>query len=105
MVVVLIVVDGNMAAVLLDLVRDSHDALGDEIDDLADVEDDAEGRCPHHEVCEDPLFGGVSYVAVHHVGTRHHLALDQSGQVEAVVDAVEDVEEADLDARLGEEAD
>lgn len=83
----------------------SSDSFGDEINDLADVQDDAKGRSSDHEVGEDLLLGGVADVAVHLVGTRRHLAFDQPGQVEAVVHSVEDVQEGHLDACLDEEAD
>ena len=88
----------------LDLFCAAYNALGDEINDLANVEDDAEGRGSDHEVCEDLLLSGVADVAVHLVGAGRHLALDHPGQVEAVVDVVEDVEEGHLDACLHKQA-
>ena len=79
------------------------DPLGDKVYDLTDVEHNAEGRGAHHEVGEDLLLCGVADVAVHLIGAWADLTLDQPGQVEAVIDFVEDVEEGDLDARLDEE--
>lgn len=95
----------HVAIAPLKLVYDSYNSLGDEINDLADVEDDAEGRGSDHEVGEDLLLGWVANVAVHLVWARRHLTLDQSWQVEAVIHVVEDVKEGDLDARLYKEAD
>ena len=94
----------HQAVAALHLAGDAGDALGDQVDDLAHVEHDAEGRRAHHEVREDLLLRGVADVAVDQVGARLDVALDQLGQVEAVVDHVQQVEEGDLDARLEEEA-
>ena len=96
---------GDGAAAPPELVRAPGDALGDEVDDLAHVQDYTEGRGADHEVGEDLLLGGVANVAVHLVGAGPALALDQPWQVEAVVDPVEQVEEADLDDRFHKEAD
>lgn len=100
-----ITLDGHVAIVPFDLVCAPYKALGDEIDDLTDIQDDAEGRSSNHEICEDLLLSGVANVAVHYVGARRHCALDQPWQVEAIVDSVEDVEEGDLNARLDKETD
>jgi len=96
---------GHVVTAAFDLVCTSHNALGDEINDLTDVQDDAESRSSDHEVREDLLFSGVTDVTVHLVWARRHLTLDQPWQVETVIDPVEDVEEGDLDARLDEETD
>lgn len=104
-VVVVVMMFHHLTIAPLYLVCNSHNAFGDEINDLADVQDDAEGRSSDHEVGEDLLLCGVADVAVHLVGARRHLTLDESRQVEAVVDVVEDVEEGDLNARLHEQAD
>lgn len=84
----------------LKLVCDSYNSFGDKINDLTDVEDDAEGRGSDHEVGEHFLLGGVADVAVHYVGARHHLTLDHSWQVEAFVHSVKDVKEGSLNGRL-----
>lgn len=103
--VVVFLSHGSAAMAPLKLVANSRNTFGDEIDDLADVQDDAEARSSDHEVGEDLLLSGMADVAVHQVRARRPAALNQSRQVEAVVDVVEDVEERNLDARLGEEAD
>lgn len=69
-------VHGHVAIAPPQLVGNSHNAFGDEINDLADVQDDAEGRSSNHEVGEDLLLRGVADVAVHLVGARRNLALD-----------------------------
>lgn len=66
----------HVAIAPLNLVCNSHNALGNEINDFADVEDNAKCRRSNHEVGEDLLFGGVANVAVHLVGARRYLALD-----------------------------
>lgn len=67
---------GHVAIAPLYLVCNSHDAFGNEINDLTDVQDDAEGRRSNHEVGEDLLLSGVANVAVHLVGARRHLTFD-----------------------------
>lgn len=96
---------GHVTMALPHLVANASKALGDKVDDLTYIEHNAEGRGSDHEVGEDLLLSGVADVAVHLVGAGCHLTLDQPGQVEAVVDVVEDVEEADLYDGLDEEAD
>lgn len=83
----------------------ANDAFGDQIDDLADTEHYAECRSSDHEIGEDSFLCGSADVTVHNVGTRLDVTLHQPGQVETVVDVVEDVQEGDLDAGLDEKAD
>ncbi|PWA15420.1 hypothetical protein CCH79_00008403 [Gambusia affinis] len=61
---------------------------------------DADSRGDHHEEREDLFLRGPGYVAVHLVGTRWQLALDQAGHVVTVVDEMQDIEEASIEARL-----
>ena len=90
---------------LLQLACAPDNPLEDEVEDLTDSEDDADGRGPDHEISEDSLLGWPSNVAVYSVGTGlHAAALDQPWQVEAVPHLVEEVEEQDLYDELEEEA-
>lgn len=82
-----------------------HHPQSDHVEDLTEVEHHADGGRPHHEVGEDGLLGGSGYVTVHQVGTGLDVTLDLPGQLEAVVDVVEQVQEGDLSGRLDEEAD
>lgn len=85
-------------------IRAIHHPSSNQIEDLADVEHHAQHRGAHHEVGENGLLSGPGYVAVHQVGTGTGGALDFPGQLEAVVDVVEQVEEQHLKGGLGEEA-
>lgn len=76
------------------------DALADEVDHLADAHEDADGGGDYHEEGEDLLLAGARDEAVHRVGARSQGALGQTGHVVAVVDVVEDVEEAGVEARF-----
>lgn len=75
----------------------------DQIEDLTDVEHHAHNGSPHHEVGEDGFLSGPRYVAVHQIGAGLDAALDLPGQLEAVVDVVEQVEKRDLEGGLHEE--
>ena len=86
------------------LALERHQAHGDQIKYLAQVQDHAHYGCSHHEVGEHRFLGGPGHVAVHHVGTGADAALDAPGEPEAVVHEVEEVEESQLDGRLEEEA-
>lgn len=74
------------------------DALADEVDHLADAHEDADGGRDHHEEGENLLLTGPRDEAVHGVGARRQRALGQAGHVVAIVDVVEDVEEASVKA-------
>lgn len=80
-----------------------RDALTHQVDDLTDAQNDAEGGRTHHEVGEELLLGGSADVTVHHVRAGKDLALNQTRQVEAVVDVMQDVQEGNLDGRLSEQ--
>lgn len=95
----------HVAVASFHLVHTSGDSFSDEINNLTDVKDDAKGRSPNHEICEDFLFCWMANIAVHLVWTWRHLTFDEPGQVEAVIHSVEDVEEGHLDASLHKEAD
>lgn len=77
-----------------------HDFFADEVTHLTDAHQDANSRGDHHEKGEDPLFRGTRYVAVDRVGAWLQGALGQAGHVVALVDVVQDVEEASVKARL-----
>ena len=73
-----------------------HQPDSDQIEDLTDVEDHTRDRRPHHEVGENGLLSGPGYVAVHQIRTGTDITLDFSGQLETIVDGVEQVEKSDL---------
>lgn len=69
-------------------------ALADQVDDFKHGKDDADETGNHHEDGEDPFLGGPSDEAVHRVGTRVLSALDEQGEIVALVDVVEKVDES-----------
>lgn len=87
------------AALLLEI----HHPCSNQIEDLTNVEHHTQDGRPHHEVSEDRLLSGAGDVAVHQVRTGADVTLDLPGQLEAVVDVVEQVEESDLEASFDEE--
>lgn len=96
-----LVVLGEQLALGLALPPDELlDALADEVDHLADAHEDADGGGDHHEEGEDLLLAGARDEAVHRVGARRQRALGEAGHVVAVVDVVEDVEEAGVETRF-----
>lgn len=67
--------------------------LAHQVEDLEYGQQDANQAGDHHEDGEDPFLGGSSDEAVHLVGTGLLLALDEGGEVVALVDAVQKVDE------------
>ena len=86
------------------LALECHQAHGDQIEYLAQVQDHAHHGRGHHEVGEHRLLCGPGHVAVHHVGTGADATLDAPGEPEAVVHEVEEVEKSQLDGCLEEKA-
>lgn len=76
------------------------DAFADEVNHLTDTHEDAETRGDHHEEGEDLLLSGTWYVAVHRVRARRQGALGQAGHVVTIIDVVQDVKEASVEACL-----
>lgn len=76
------------------------EAFEDEVDHFADAHEDTDGGGDHHEEGEDPLLCGTRDEAVHGVGTGLQGALGQAGHVVTLVDVVEDVQEAGVEACL-----
>ncbi len=68
-------------------------ALADQVEDFENREEDADQAGDHHEDGEDPFLSGPSDEAVHLVGTGLLFALDERGEVVALVDVVEEVDE------------
>lgn len=79
-------------------------SLADQVQHLTDTHEDAHSRGHHHEEGEYFLLSGSGNVAVHRVGARLEAALGQPGHIVAMIDAVEDVEEACVQAGLEDEA-
>lgn len=75
-----------------------------QIENLTDVEYHTQDGRPHHEVGENGLLSGPGYVAVDQIRTGLDITLDLPGQLEAVVDVVEQVEKGDLKDGFDEEA-
>lgn len=82
-----------------------HHTGCDQIKNLTDVEHHTHYRCPHHEVGENGLLSGAGNVAVHQIGTGTDITLDLPGQLEAVVDVVEQVEKRDFEGGFDKQAD
>ncbi len=78
---------------LLDCGETFAAAFADQVEDFEDGEEDADQAGDHHEDGEDSFLGGPRDEAVHRVGTRLLLALDERGEVVALVDVVEEVDE------------
>jgi len=68
-------------------------AFAHQVDDFKNGEEDAGQAGDHHEDGEDPLLGGPGDEAVHLVGARLLFALDERGEVVALVDVVHEVDE------------
>lgn len=83
---------------------EGHDPESDQIENLTDVKHHTQDGRPHHEVGENGLLSGPRYVAVHQIGTGTDVTLDLPGQLEAVIDVVQQVEKRDLKGGLNEEA-
>lgn len=66
----------------------TQEAHEDQVRDLADVQDDAEGRGAHHEVGKDVLLRGVANVAADFSKAGPLFAFHNTRQEEAVVDDV-----------------
>lgn len=75
-----------------------------QIENLSKVEHHTHYRRSHHEISENRLLSGPGDVAVHQVGTGTDITLDLTGQPEAVVDVVKQVQKRDLDDGLDAEA-
>lgn len=76
----------------------------DQVNHLTKAHEDADSRGHHHEESEDLLFSGTRYEAVYSVGTGGQGTFGESGHVIALVDMVEDVEEASIEARFEHQA-
>lgn len=74
-----------------------------QVEYFTDVKNDAQNRCPHHEVGKHCLLCWTRYVAVDQIRTWADVALDLPGQPKAVVDVVKRVEESDLECGLYEQ--
>lgn len=71
------------------LAQASHNPVEDEVADLTDSENNADGRRAYHEVGKDLLLRGPSDVAIHGVGARYHAgALYQTRHGEAMPERV-----------------
>ncbi|CAG5866298.1 unnamed protein product, partial [Menidia menidia] len=73
------------------------------VEDFKDGEEDAGQAGDHHEDGEDPLLRGPRDEAVHLVGTGLLLTLDERGEVVALVDVVEQVDEGGVDGYFEEQ--
>lgn len=83
----------------------SHDPVEDEVADLTDGENNADGRSAYHEVGKDLLLRGPSDVAIHGVGAGYYAgALYQTRHGEAMPERVENVQEDQFDDELEDEA-
>lgn len=78
-------------------------AFADQVDDFKEGEDDADEAGDHHEDGEDSLLSGPRDEAVHRVGTRLLLALDERGEVVALVDVVEEEDEGGVHSDFEEQ--
>lgn len=81
-----------------------HHPGSNQIENLTDVEHHTHDGRHHHDVGENGLLGGPGYVAVHQIRAGLDITLDLPGQLEAVIDVVEQVEKSDLKGGLDEEA-
>lgn len=65
-------------------------AFANQVEDFENGEEDADEAGDHHEEGKDSFLGGPGDEAVHFVGTGLLLALDERGEVIALVDVVEE---------------
>lgn len=96
---------GNpILVLLLFLPNELLDTREDEVSHLTDTHHDAGNRGDHHEQCKDLFLGWMGYVAVHRVRARGQGALGQAGHIITLIDVVQDVEEASVEACLENQA-
>lgn len=77
----------------------------DEVHQLRHVEDDADARGGQHEDGEDSFLGGAGHEAVHCVGARVGLTLDEPHHGIARVEQVKDIHEGGLEQQPEDHAD
>lgn len=73
-------------------------AFADQVEDFKNREQDADQAGDNHEEGEDSFLSRPRDEAVHLVGTGLLLALDERGEVVALVDVVEEVDKSDVNA-------